>query len=312
MSAQPEPLALAAEFEQATREQWRELVSAVLRKGAAASDAEPIGDPEQALTSRTYEGIDVKPLYTADDALSLAHDGLPGHPPFVRGASASGTAATGWDVRQRHNDADPVRSNRAVLDDLANGATSLWLVVGEGGLPVADLARALDGVYLDLAPIVLDAGRRLGGGGVRVAPSGPRPWRRPRGAVRIAGRRPDRPAGTHRGGGRPDRPRRTCGAGRRLAETAVATVDATVYHDAGASDADELGIAAAVGVAYLRALTDAGLSVDSALEALEFRYAVTADQFLSIAKLRAARRVWDRVAELVARRPSGAGNGSTR
>jgi methylmalonyl-CoA mutase len=48
----------------------------------------------------------------------------------------------------------------------------------------------------------------------------------------------------------------------------------------------------------LRALTESGLSVDSALRVVEFRYAVTADQFLSIAKLRAARRVWDRIAEL--------------
>jgi methylmalonyl-CoA mutase N-terminal domain/subunit len=47
-------------------------------------------------------------------------------------------------------------------------------------------------------------------------------------------------------------------------------------------------------VAYLRALTDAGLSVDEALARLEFRFAVTAEQFPSIAKLRAARRIWAR------------------
>ncbi len=78
----------------------------------------------------------------------------------------------------------------------------------------------------------------------------------------------------------------------------IATVDATVYHDAGASDAQELGIGTAVGVAYLRALTDAGQPIDDALAALEFRWAVTAEQFPSIAKLRAARRIWDRVAQL--------------
>jgi methylmalonyl-CoA mutase len=78
----------------------------------------------------------------------------------------------------------------------------------------------------------------------------------------------------------------------------LSTVDATVYHEAGGSDADELAVATSVGVAYLRAFTDAGLSIDAALAALEFRFAVTADQFGSIAKLRAARRMWDRVAEL--------------
>ncbi|HEX4705010.1 MAG TPA: methylmalonyl-CoA mutase family protein, partial [Pseudonocardiaceae bacterium] len=75
-------------------------------------------------------------------------------------------------------------------------------------------------------------------------------------------------------------------------------VDALPYHQAGGSDAEELGCAVAAGVAYLRALTDAGLDVDAAAGQLEFRYAVTADQFLGIAKLRAARRLWARVTEV--------------
>lgn len=69
------------------------------------------------------------------------------------------------------------------------------------------------------------------------------------------------------------------------------------YHEAGASAAQELGCSLAGGVALLRELTSAGLSVEAALGQLEFRYAATADQFLTIAKLRAARRVWARVAE---------------
>ena len=43
-------------------------------------------------------------------------------------------------------------------------------------------------------------------------------------------------------------------------------------------------------------MTDAGLSIDAALGQLEFRYAASADQFLTIAKFRAARRMWSRVA----------------
>ena len=115
----------------------------------------------------------------------------------------------------------------------------------------------------------------------------------------IARRRPDRAAGPHRRRRRPRRARRAGRAGARRAGLRVATVDGTVYHDAGASDATRLGIATAVGVAYLRAL-DRRRAVESttALAALEFRFAVTAEQFPSIAKLRAARRVWDRVAEL--------------
>ncbi len=73
-------------------------------------------------------------------------------------------------------------------------------------------------------------------------------------------------------------------------------VDALAFHDAGASEAQELGASIAAGVTYLRALAAAGLSPEQACGQLEFRYAATDDQFLTIAKLRAARRLWSRVA----------------
>ncbi|MCZ9342313.1 methylmalonyl-CoA mutase family protein, partial [Streptomyces sp. TRM76130] len=77
-------------------------------------------------------------------------------------------------------------------------------------------------------------------------------------------------------------------------------------HEAGGSAAQELGCSLATGVAYLRGLTDAGLGVEQALGRMEFRYAATADQFLTIAKLRAARRLWARVAEVCGAPRAGA------
>ncbi len=76
------------------------------------------------------------------------------------------------------------------------------------------------------------------------------------------------------------------------------TVDATAAHDTGASDVQELAWSLAAGVTYLRALVDAGHSVDDAAALIDFRYAATDEQFPTIAKLRAARRLWNRVAEL--------------
>jgi methylmalonyl-CoA mutase len=75
-------------------------------------------------------------------------------------------------------------------------------------------------------------------------------------------------------------------------------VDALPYHEAGGSDAEELACAIATGVAYLRALTAAGVDIDTAAGQLEFRYAIGADQFAGIAKLRAARRMWARATEV--------------
>ena len=73
-------------------------------------------------------------------------------------------------------------------------------------------------------------------------------------------------------------------------------VDATVVHEAGGGDVGELAYAAAAGLQYVRTLTTAALSIDDAFGQLEFRFAATPDQFLTIAKLRAARRLWQRIA----------------
>ena len=71
-------------------------------------------------------------------------------------------------------------------------------------------------------------------------------------------------------------------------------------HEQGASDAQELGVAIAAGVAALRGLTAAGFTAAEAAAVIEFRLAATDEQFPSIAKLRAARRLWARVLELSA------------
>ena len=288
-------LTLAADFPTPTREKWRALVAEVLAKSGAAS-----ADPEAALSWTTYDGIQIRPLYTAADGRGVDAAGLPGQPPFLRAATADGATATGWDVRVRHAAVpDPAAVNAALRAELDTGATSVWLVLGgASGLAVHDLRRALDGVHLDLVPIVLDPGADV----VAAAEA----------LLALAAERGTDP-GELRGslGADPVGTLARCGRSvdlpvlaelaRRSADESglrVCTVDATVYHEAGASDAQELGIGTAVGVSYLRALTEAGLSVDAALAALEFRWAVTAEQFPSIAKLRAARRVWDRVAEL--------------
>ncbi|MFE7808590.1 methylmalonyl-CoA mutase family protein [Streptomyces sp. NPDC057430] len=291
-------LSLAAEFSDATREQWQRLVSGVLSKsgkdveGAAAEDA---------LTTTLEDGLRVRPLYAAGDIAS--DPGFPGFAPFVRSARAEGNTLGGWDVRQRHSAAD----GEAVLTDLENGVTSLWLVVGEGGVPVSSLSRVLEGVYLDLAPVVLDAGAEVEDAA--------------RELLRLYEER-GVAKGAARGGLGADPLGFEARTGRSFGFAPVAalarwcaeeypglralTVDALPYHEAGGSAAQELGCSLATGVAYLRQLTEAGLSVEQACGQLEFRYAATADQFLTIAKLRAARRLWARVAEVCGAGSAGA------
>ncbi|SDD19954.1 methylmalonyl-CoA mutase family protein [Actinokineospora iranica] len=291
--AEPDDLILAGEFDDAAREQWQHLVEGVLRKSDAIPEgyAHPV---ETLLSSRTYDGIVVNPLYTADSAAPSA--GYPGLPPFLRGSRPEGHVATGWDVRQRHADPNPEATRKAVLADLENGVSSLWLVVGDGGLPVGALGDVLQDVYLDLAPVTLDAGARF-----REAADELLRLHADKGipASEVKGNLGADPIGHHtrtNSGADLDGAAALAVAAAEYPKLRSIVVDGLPFHQAGGSDAEELGASLAAGVAYLRALTAAGLSVDAAAAQLEFRYAAGADQFLTIAKFRAARRLWARVA----------------
>ena len=192
-----------------------------------------------------------------------------GTPALLDGLVTSGRPARrgAWEIRSE------VSTNQDALADLEGGVTSLWIRAGS----TPDWDRVLAEVVLDLAPVVLD--------GADVE-----------GFLSYAA-------------GRELAPGTNLGFDARAAtseQAALATragvlgfvVDATVVHDQGATDVQELGYAMAVGAQALRALVTEDLSVDDAAALIEFRLAVTDEQFPSIAKLRAARRLWARVLEL--------------
>ncbi len=263
-------LTLAAEFPESTEQQWVALVDGVLRRARRLAEDAPAGAGVEQLVRPTHDGIGVRPLYTAE---------TPGAVP----AGSRPPGPGGWDVRQRHALPDP---NEAVLADLENGVTSIWLE----GAALADLPRALDGVLLDLAPVVVEApaaeaflelGARHGAdllGGLGLDPVGLRA----------------------RTGEGPDVDSVVPLARRAAADhprVRAVLADGLPVHEAGGSDGQELGFALAGAVAALRALTAAGLDLPAAAGTIEFRLAATADQFGTIAKLRAARRLWARVTD---------------
>jgi methylmalonyl-CoA mutase len=315
MTVSDEVFAVGAGFPAASREEWQRLVAGVLAKAGKRGSAGL--EAERALATEVEDGLWVQPLYTAEDTLldlGAPGAGWPGFAPFTRGGRAQGSVASstgvaGWDVRQQHAHPDPRRANEAVLADLENGVTSLWLTAGGAGLPVTALPDALQGVHLDLAGIVLDAGAEFATAAEQL--------------FALFTAIPARSAAGNLGAdplgllARSAQDADTAGqldAAAHLAECCAhefpgvraLTVDALPYHDAGASAAQELGLSLATAVAYLRELTRSGLTAEAAAGQLEFRYAASADQFLTIAKLRAARRLWSRVAEVCAIGPAGA------
>lgn len=285
---------LAEGFPPATPERWREAVAGVLRKSGVPEErlAE---HPEAVLATGTYDGFDIAPLATSEPP--AADPGHPGLPPFTRGYRP--VTAGGWDIRARYLESDPEVLRRRAGADLMNGVSSLWIAVGDGHLPADRLGEALTDVYLDLAPVVLEPGADHATAAdalLRVHADAEVPDSRiisdlgidPLTAAARAGARPDVM----------DAARFAADRGRNRPGLGLLTADATLVHNAGGSDGQELGWAVASGAALLRALAAAGLDVADAAGRIRFRLAVSADQFAGIAKLRAVRAMWNRVLEV--------------
>jgi len=280
-------LVLAAEFPAATRRDWQRLVARVLH----SPDGTAV--PERELATLTLDGIEIAPLYTPDDGTGGA--GYPGQAPFVRGRTAGGHRL-GWDIRGRYSHPDPAVAREQIMTDLDGGVSSLWLEIGAGAIPVEAIPDVLAEVYLDLATVVLDAGEHGAAAAQMLLDTAER-----RGVDQLQAVLGIDPIGllarTGLDAGLADAAALAARCAADLPGVRAIVVDALPFHDAGGTDATELGCALAAGAEYLRALTEAGLPMAGAFGQLEFRYAATADQFATIAKLRAARRTWSRVAE---------------
>jgi len=288
---------------------------------AAWLEAATRGKPIETATA-TDEGVDLSWLYTAADALAPDPGGVPAAAPFVR----CGRRRRRWDMRQEHGHPRREALNAGIVDDLEGGMTSTLLrldlaarlgdapgsdgfaenrgVDGAAISTVDDLDAALAGVYLELAPVALDAGASaIAAGGLLAALLARRGIE---GDAVTASLRLD-PIGTlARDGFLAEAPEAAVDAGGALvAEVAAApsprlralAVDTRAWVDAGATATQELGLALATGVEYLRSCERAGVPPAVAAGRIEFTLAVGPEQFMEIAKFRAARRVWARVLE---------------
>jgi methylmalonyl-CoA mutase len=298
-----------ADLEQ-VRGRWRTAVAGVLAK-STRKDPEQLGDaPERLLETPTYDGIAIRALYTALD--ELPEPPLPGDWPYVRGGDALRDAKSGWKVAEAFP-ATPVPGvaakdlNSAVLDALSNGASALILRIGQSGVAPDQLGETLDGVYLSMAPLILDAGADYSAAcdAVLALAAGVDPDQQALLSIDLGGdpltaALSERPA--------PAVEDVVAVAKRAAGHTGVRaiTVDGPAFHNLGANATWELAASVAAAVTYLRVLTDSGLSIGEALRQISFRFAADDDQFMTIAKLRAARNLWARVAEVVGEPDAGA------
>ena len=277
----PETLPFAADFASATREDWRKLVDTVLK-----------GAPFERLVKTTYDGLRIEPLAARRrDARRVAGRG----------------GATAWEVLARIDHPDPALANEIALRELENGASGLSLVftgaLGDHGfgLPSREdaLARVLEGidltgtaVELDLSPPAEAAIDAALAKGLALSPRAKclRLGHDPLGAMATTGSaaRKWNEEAAHFA-------RRLTALVREGYQGKLAAADGRVIHNAGGSEAQELAFGLGVAVAYLRALEAEGVALETARRMIFFRLSADTDQFLTIGKFRALRKLWARV-----------------
>ncbi len=298
---------LASGFPPVSLDQWREQAT------GGDSAIEPVTELE--------DGIQTKWLYSREDQVAPDPAGVPGEAPFVRGTRAGRP----WQIRQEQTHPDRIVANREILEDLNGGVTEITLRLdraarlgvapgsdafaaqrGEDGVAISsldDLSVVLDGVYLDLAPVALEAGAAFLPAAALLAAH----WRETGIAPdqALASFRADPLAALAREGSLPFSPEEGLAqaaglameAGHNYPKVRALGVDSSVYVEAGATAAWELGIALSTAVEHLRAGDAAGLGPAEVARQIEFTLGVGPDQFLEMAKFRAIRRLWSRVLE---------------
>lgn len=292
-----EDLKLAAEFPPAAQAEWRQLVEAAL-KGASF---------EKRLVAHTYDGLRIEPLY----------------PRAANAAPVAGRTVQPWQVVQRVDHPEPAAANAEALHDLENGATGLTLVFA--GAPAArgyglvadkteELERALSGVMLDLIPLRIETAPFAGRPVATLVTALVDKAKLATAALAIDfGLDPIGDMARTGGALLPwaELSQRAGGTAKDLASKGYAAArflraDGRGVHEAGGSEAQELAFAIASGVAYLRLLEAAGFALDEARRRISFMLAADADQFLTIAKFRALRKLWARIEQASGLKPEPA------
>ncbi|MER8366885.1 methylmalonyl-CoA mutase subunit beta [Mesorhizobium sp. M1348] len=284
-----------AELPNVDRQRWLALAEKALAGGSF----------EEKLVSHTDDAIRIEPLYERSVTAE----------PVVRANPESP-----WIVSQRIDDPDIGRASAQALEDVAQGATGLSLVF-EGapnafgyGLPrtAEALEGVLDGVPLNRIQIRIDA----------------HPWSRAVADWLVAfltKRRSDPaklnlsfgidPAAIFAGTGRlrmsiealqASMPQSLAHFFSMGVPGVLLEADGRVFHNAGATEAQELGTMLASAVSYLRLFEKARQPLVYAAPHIGFALSVDQDQFVSMAKVRALRRLWARVQEACSIPPSTA------
>ena len=306
-SRQQTKLDIGAEFPPHTWEQWQQAVEETL-KGVSF---------DKAMISKTYEGIDLKPIYRLEDINELPHlKSLPGQPPYVRGSRAEGYLFGGWKIAQEQNECNPAEANEVLLDELNRGLSAVNLKpdsatlagknttiehTGSSGISLTtleDLCTVLNGVNLKAVPISIKSGAvalpllAMLNAYLKKYKISPEEVE---GCIGF-----DPLAVLVRHGCLPTSFKTamlqiyqmTLWADSKAQHIRTILLDVTAYADAGANAVQELALALATANECIKALLDKGLVIDQIAQHCQLNLSLGSHFFMEIAKVRAARLLW--------------------
>ena len=298
------------DFPKRTLADWAELAT-----------KESKGRSPEELVWETPEGIDVKPLYTADDLAGIdGLDSLPGFAPFKRGPKATMYTGRPWTVRQYAGFSTAEESNAFYRRNLAAGQQGLSVAfdlathrgydsdhervegdVGKAGVAidsVEDMKILFDGIPLDQVSVSMT----MNGAVLPVMANYIV-------AAEEQGVTPDKLAGTLQNDILKEFMVRNTyiyppAPSMRIVSDIIGytaenmpkfnSISISGYHmqEAGATNVQELAYTIADGIEYVRTAMSNGLDVDKFAPRLSFFFAIGMNFFMEIAKLRAARILW--------------------
>ena len=271
---------------------------------------------------RTPEGIEVRPLYTAEDIAGL-DPGLPGFAPFTRGPYASMYAGRPWTIRQYAGFSTAEESNAFYRRNLAAGQKGLSVAfdlathrgydsdhprvtgdVGKAGVAIdtlADMAVLFDGIPLDQMSVSMTMnGAVLPVMAFYIV------------AAEEQGVSQEQLTGTIQNDILKEFAVRNTyiyppAPSMRIVADIIEYCSANMpkfnsisisgyhMHEAGATAVQELAFTLADGMDYVRAARAKGLDVDAFAPRLSFFFGIGMNFFMEVAKLRAARLLWHRI-----------------
>ncbi len=267
----------------------------------------------------TDSGIEIEPVYTADDVAGLQSE-LPGEFPYTRGPYPTMYRRRPWTIRQYAGFGSADETNerfRYLLDRGQSGLSTAFDLPTQLGLDSDDPRAAGEvgrtGVAIDsLADMeLLFAGIPLGEVSTSMTINAPAsillllyelvaerqgvPGERLRGTVQNDILKEYAARGNYIFPPRPSMRLTTDLFGycaERLPSWNVISISGYHIREAGSTAVQEVGFTLANGLAYCRAAVDAGLSPDEFGERLSFFFNAHNHFFQEVAKFRAARRLW--------------------